>query len=314
MATSITDILNKLQDVSIEDKEALSHWCNHLVAFYKENDRHSYSEITEFLINSGGIDYAEKIIPILENFKSSDVPTNEVKQKIAKLIDHLNLEIVRIRYINDLITTKSKQSFIDLHNTYSNDVKNSLLKIEDQSQKTQTTLDNISQKNEEIETKLAELQLTNENISKSHAKLSKTSSNLTKSINIAKNRIKNFQNESIAILGIFSAVVLSFVGGLAFSTSVLQNIHKASIYRLAFITSIIGMVLFNILWALMSFLLHFCGRRKLKNLAFKTTNIILVAVMLFSILAYLFKWGSFEQRITDIVTQTYVETQDEGTE
>ena len=39
---------------------------------------------------------------------------------------------------------------------------------------------------------------------------------------------KDVQKEYIAILGIFAAVVLAFTGGIAFTTSVLQNIHMVS--------------------------------------------------------------------------------------
>lgn len=42
------------------------------------------------------------------------------------------------------------------------------------------------------------------------------------------------QTQYITILGIFASIVLTFVGGLAFSTSVLSNIDKANAYRLVF--------------------------------------------------------------------------------
>lgn len=59
------------------------------------------------------------------------------------------------------------------------------------------------------------------------------------------------QTQYITILGIFASIVLTFVGGLAFSTSVLSNIDKANAYRLVFV-----MALFfgNILYLLFSFL------------------------------------------------------------
>lgn len=43
------------------------------------------------------------------------------------------------------------------------------------------------------------------------------------------NDIENKQLENITILGIFSAIVITFVAGLVFSSSVLQNINKVSI-------------------------------------------------------------------------------------
>ena len=56
---------------------------------------------------------------------------------------------------------------------------------------------------------------------------------------------KGMEKEYISILGIFASIVLAFVGGLTFSTSVLANIDKASIYRLVIIACIIGIVFFK---------------------------------------------------------------------
>ena len=58
------------------------------------------------------------------------------------------------------------------------------------------------------------------------------------------------QREYISILGIFAAVVLAFIGGIAFSTSVLNNINTASVYRILVVSLIIGLVLINILFGL----------------------------------------------------------------
>lgn len=73
-------------------------------------------------------------------------------------------------------------------------------------------------------------------------------------IKIAQDSINNAQKEYIAILGIFAAVVITFVGGIAFSTSVLQNIHQSSIYRIVFICLLIGLVLLNVICALFYFI------------------------------------------------------------
>ena len=55
-------------------------------------------------------------------------------------------------------------------------------------------------------------------------------------------------------MGIFAAIVIAFMSGTAFSSSVLQNIDNASIYRLSFIVLILGFFLFNLLIALFAFL------------------------------------------------------------
>ncbi|EQL64242.1 hypothetical protein N406_02055 [Helicobacter pylori FD577] len=62
------------------------------------------------------------------------------------------------------------------------------------------------------------------------------------------------QTQYITILGIFASIVLTFVGGLAFSTSVLSNIDKANVYRLVFVMAFIALFFGNILYLLFSFL------------------------------------------------------------
>lgn len=61
------------------------------------------------------------------------------------------------------------------------------------------------------------------------------------------------QTQYITILGIFASIVLTFVGGLAFSTSVLSNIDKANAYRLVFVMAFIVLFFGNILYLLFSF-------------------------------------------------------------
>lgn len=63
-------------------------------------------------------------------------------------------------------------------------------------------------------------------------------------------KIENSQKEYISILGIFAAVVLAFTGGIAFSTSVLNNINKSNVYRITIVSLVIGLILVNVLFGL----------------------------------------------------------------
>lgn len=67
--------------------------------------------------------------------------------------------------------------------------------------------------------------------------------------------IKNIQKDYITILGIFASVILAFIGGITFSTSVFENIHKASPYRIVFISALLGFTLLNAIRMLLKFLL-----------------------------------------------------------
>ncbi|WP_297202244.1 hypothetical protein [uncultured Flavonifractor sp.] len=105
-------------------------------------------------------------------------------------------------------------------------------------------------------------------------------------IDEAKKEINDAKKEYIAILGIFSAVVLTFIGGIAFSTSVLENLHQSSIYRIVFAICLIGLVLCNVLY-----LLFFCiyslmekTLQKWQKQPLIWCNMIIVTALLFTVL------------------------------
>jgi len=91
--------------------------------------------------------------------------------------------------------------------------------------------------------------------------------------------IKGIEKEYITILGIFAAIVLAFVGGITFTTSVLQNIDKVSIFRLIITVDVIGAVLINVIYLLISFLLKINDKERGVNKNFIVwINVILLAI------------------------------------
>ncbi len=107
---------------------------------------------------------------------------------------------------------------------------------------------------------------------------------------------KNLNESSkqyITILGIFASIVLAFTGGVAFSTSVLSNIESASIYRLVFIISLLGFILFNTICVMFEFVREINDKEmglSLKNIFKKPLwlipNVVLASIMIISTLAY----------------------------
>lgn len=85
-------------------------------------------------------------------------------------------------------------------------------------------------------------------------KIKNVSKELDRNYKELKENLNKQQTQYITILGIFASIVLAFVGGLVFSTSVLSNIDKASIYRLLFIIAFIALFFGNILYFLFNFL------------------------------------------------------------
>lgn len=103
------------------------------------------------------------------------------------------------------------------------------------------------------------------------------------------------QWEYTAILGIFASIVLTFIGGIVFSTSVLQNIGAVSVYRLAAIVLLVGMVLSNMLYGLFYYVNHLIYNNK----KISATLIILANCLMLLMLALVFaSWlfGVVERR------------------
>ena len=85
--------------------------------------------------------------------------------------------------------------------------------------------------------------------------------NGVKEVKELKTEVLGARKEYITILGIFAAIVLAFVAGIAFSNSTLANMHLASPYRLVFVICLIGLFTLNILNHLFDFVktIHFKG-------------------------------------------------------
>ena len=107
----------------------------------------------------------------------------------------------------------------------------------------------------------------------------------------ATGKLNGMQKDYITILGIFAAIILAFVSGLAFSTSTLNNIDKASIYRLVAVVSLIAIFIVNILNFLFSFIMQIHYGKDDKYSKFNPVNcfnIVMLIIILLTALAWYF--------------------------
>ncbi len=249
MENSISSLLERLQDISDDNEDDLKKWCDDLCSFYEINHRHSYSEITRYITSlDGGVEYMGKVLPILLNVRESLKETRpEICNNIGKLIDHIQLEIVRIQYSNNLINKVAQEKVIESSNQIVSLFNGMNSKLEG--------LDNMSNKMDIFQNAVISLGEEIQKFDEKMKEFDEKTKEIDKKTEIAKKKVENAQNESIAILGIFASVVLAFVGGLTFSTSVLQNISNASIYRITFISCGIAIILINIIYMLLHFII-----------------------------------------------------------
>lgn len=239
----------------------------------KDNFRHYYSDIFAVLTiidsdrNIGSLDVlAQNIQAIKDGYKAVNVDEQgkpkDISKEIIKLYDHTNLEIARINYTN-YMTDETKSELIRNKNL----IVDLERKVDESERKSEDT---FKQTKEDNKRTLEALQ---------------------------KNQ-KDMQKDYIAILGIFASIVLSFTAGMAFSTSVLDNIYKSSIYRTVIVASLVGMVFIVMIWLLMDFVRSIHGEQKRKYIFVIIPEIVLALMIVLSVIAYKCDWFSGEEKIT----------------
>lgn len=213
---------------------------------YDEGFRHLYSGVFG-VITSIDADDASELVRLQENIQTLHRTSvdwlaqkrghvsEDFCHRIEKLYDHINLDISRISYTQEIAR-----------------------RIEEKNSKTGEELEQLSEK------------------------------------------AANMQKDYITILGIFSSIVITFVAGMVFSSSVLSNIDKASIYRLTFVMLMVALMLFNLLNLLLDFIRRVNQRRVAtrsnENQADSVIggiNLVLFIMLFIDLAAWLYYWHRF---------------------
>lgn len=107
-------------------------------------------------------------------------------------------------------------------------------------------------------------------------------------------KLGNQQKEYIAILGIFSSVVLSFAAGISFTASVLENMSKSDPYWTVSISLVSGIILMNILFILFHYIDSIVNDgRKYNFYHWVLFNAIPVILLVLTYFAWVGKWLPF---------------------
>lgn len=138
-------------------------------------------------------------------------------------------------------------------------------------------------------------------------KVSQAQKDLDSQINTIQLAVQDSQKNSITILGIFASIVLAFTGGIAFSTSVLENMHLVSAYRAIIVSLIIGLVLVNVLYGLFYYISKLIKNKDNQRLLpLFIANAILLILIVLTVIAW--KNGYIEERNQAINEVSIVET------
>ena len=102
-----------------------------------------------------------------------------------------------------------------------------------------------------VEKKLAEAANKNESLADEYErKIGTVESKMRDKLD---KELKSAQRETVTVLGIFASIVIAFNAGIAFATSSIEPVSASGAFTIAFIVSIVGLVIFNALFAMFTF-------------------------------------------------------------
>ena len=113
-------------------------------------------------------------------------------------------------------------------------------------------------------------------------------------------QIKGVEKEYITILGIFASIVLAFIGGITFSTSVLQNISGISVFRLLLIVDFLAFVLINVIYILVKFIFTI-NEKDAKLFNIKMLNIACIVIAIIIIIGWVLNVNQIPDFISDFL-------------
>lgn len=223
---SLDTILAFLRDNEIPSEEKLDEIINDLRNVYLNNNgkdngfRHRYSSISKIIYEtefseSRDTDYYNDTAQLLaENIdiiyhKVENQENRHFYRMVAKLWDHINLEVQRINYNSNL-------------NKYQDKLFGFLSK-------------SVVSARSDVDKNVEEV-----------TKISDRSKKLEE-------RLQRTQKDYIAILAIFSAVIIAFSGGLGFATGSFSALADVEMSKLICLVSLVGLVLVNLIYILLKF-------------------------------------------------------------
>ncbi|WP_412771483.1 hypothetical protein [Ligilactobacillus murinus] len=113
-------------------------------------------------------------------------------------------------------------------------------------------------------------------------------------------QIKGVEKEYISILGIFASIVLAFVGGITFSTSVLQNISAVSVFRLLLVVDFLAFVLINVIYILVKFIFTI-NEKNAKLFSVKAMNIACLIIAIIIVISWILNVNQIPNFISEFL-------------
>lgn len=232
----LSDLIKKISESDTYNEDVAVQDINEMKSIYENNYRHKYSSIST-IIQQILDDNLEKGDILSENFGCIENIINDnsimieaqEKEKILKLIDHINLEIGRY----SLISRKIEECNRDSSSVTSNDIKT--------------------------------LEERVENIEKNGEKNNGIVLDAKEKINEFMPKLEKNNMSVITTLTIFSAIIMAFTGSITFASGIYSEISSVSAYRITFVTTLFGAVVINLIFML----LYIIGKLVDKNIGLR---------------------------------------------
>lgn len=231
------NLVDDINDIGDTEKE---EFYRELEEIYEGEFRHQYSLISSFLEAQSADVYPSLNIWLRALAQYGETrETQEIAKKVKKLLDHVELEIIRL------------------------DRMKAVRRLAEESREIKKQMEDDAELTEEA-------------------------------VKEVKNNIEKYHEQSVSILSIFSAVVLAFMGGISFSSGVLNSIASASMFRLIITILLLGFVLFNSVFILLRCVMYIIRKKEAEK--FKSGifwfNAILIGILVAVIVAYNCGFGS----------------------
>ncbi len=296
--TEFRNLLHQLAQIN-QNGETVNQYYTRLEKIYQNGFHHYYCDITRTMYDitkcrigvsetpkisteiEEDIDVlASRVLYLYENYKAyrdglkdSKKKHIDINENLRKLYDHVHLESIRINY-SDIGDKRLTEQGMTLEN-----LAQKVNDLDGKAQSMGKEFDEIHKKSKFIEAKNTEIE----------------------------DRLSKAQTDYIAILGIFASVVLAFVGGMAFSTSVLENMKDVSIYRLLIVSFVIGLVFVTVIF-LMFYFVGILSNRKINGDGSLKPLLLIYALFISLIIIVYGMWnmGAVESRNTQIMRRSEV--------
>lgn len=295
---------------------------------FKEDNDYSLDFLSENIIQLR--DYIEKdYITGIKEFES-------IAEHVDKLCDYVNLEIGRLNYyLIDNSKIKDLDTRISTVDTAVSQTSDNFKDLDEKISRLDAEVTQTDEKTKSLDTKISELDISINQTDGKIGDLDTEISSLDADVNQAvekteklnkfydgmKEKVESLQRDSITILGIFASIVLTFTGGMIFSSSVLENIGNASAYRIIIIALIIGLVIINSVISLIMYMgkiIRFKDERRkgIKewfsgNIYWVSINVIFITLVVITYIGWL---NSTEKALLDESNRYQIEMHHKNTD